>query len=243
MTITEQHDAPSHYLYNTAVVDEDISIFDMTPSSSRSIDNNGRGTVYLKTLNTSVGRTDVVVKKYQRGGVIRHFNKHLYWHQHYSRSRVWLEFKLLSKMIAMNLPVPVPVAGMVRMKFPQWFESIIITQEIVQSKTLANSLQSHQSTDPSISHSLWQSVGKTIKRFHTAGIHHADLNASNILVTDNHDIYLIDFDRGRLRADRTGWKKGNLDRLQRSMAKLKKRQPDFHYSKENWDVLMAAYQE
>ena len=238
--IAEHHDAQNHYLFNNELVLEDPSLFDQIPASVAS-NNNGRGTVYFRSLPTQAGNCNVVVKQYRRGGMVRHFNKNLYWHGHYSQSRAWLEFKLLVKMTAMSLPVPTPVAARVKRTFLHLYESTIVTQEIEQSKTLADCLKLH--SDQPVDHTLWQNTGETIKRFHTANIYHADLNASNILIGGNDQVYLIDFDKGQLLPDnRTNWKRDNLHRLQRSLLKYQRNNDQFQYSTEHWNSLLAGYE-
>ncbi len=239
--IAEHHDAPNHYLFNNELVSEDPTLFDQIPASVVSNSNNGRGTVYFRSLPTQAGNCNVVVKQYRRGGMVRHFNKNLYWHGHYSQSRAWLEFKLLVKMTVLGLPVPTPVAARAKRTFLHLYESTIITQEIEQSETLADCLKQH--SGQSVDHALWQKTGETIKRFHTANIYHADLNASNILISGNDQIYLIDFDKGQLLPDnRTNWKRGNLDRLQRSLLKYQRNNDNFQYSTEHWNSLLAGYE-
>lgn len=48
------------------------------------------------------------------------------------------------------------------------------------------------------------------------GVHHADLNAHNILLADDGAVYVLDFDRGRIRA-RGAWENNVLARLHRSL--------------------------
>ncbi|NIQ10950.1 3-deoxy-D-manno-octulosonic acid kinase, partial [candidate division KSB1 bacterium] len=49
-----------------------------------------------------------------------------------------------------------------------------------------------------LSSDVWLQVGACISRFHRRGVHHADLNAHNILVTGSAAVYLLDFDRGKI---------------------------------------------
>jgi 3-deoxy-D-manno-octulosonic acid kinase len=67
---------------------------------------------------------------------------------------------------------------------------------------------------------LWRRTGAAIRKFHDAGVIHADLNARNILVGDDKDIYLVDFDRARLNVGDTGAFRANLVRLRRSLEKV-----------------------
>ena len=65
----------------------------------------------------------------------------------------------------------------------------------------------------------WVEVGRTLRRFHDAGVFHADLNAHNLLVDADGKLHVIDFDRGARRRGRA-WKQANLARLRRSLLKL-----------------------
>jgi len=67
---------------------------------------------------------------------------------------------------------------------------------------------------------LWADVGKCIRRFHDAGLWHADLNARNILLNSERQAYLIDFDRARFTPGKKVDGQGNLNRLKRSLVKL-----------------------
>jgi 3-deoxy-D-manno-octulosonic acid kinase len=50
-------------------------------------------------------------------------------------------------------------------------------------------------------------------------VQHADLNAHNIMLGENGEVWLLDFDRGRLRTPGS-WRGRVLDRLARSLAKI-----------------------
>ena len=62
-------------------------------------------------------------------------------------------------------------------------------------------------------------VGQTIRRFHDVGLDHVDLNARNLLVGPQGEVFMIDLDRCRLRAPGR-WQAGNLARLERSLEKF-----------------------
>ncbi|MCI2282554.1 3-deoxy-D-manno-octulosonic acid kinase [Colwellia sp. MSW7] len=73
-----------------------------------------------------------------------------------------------------------------------------------------------------ISSTLWKKIGRTIKRFHDHNIYHHDLNAHNILIDADENVFLIDFDRGEIRtSNQSQWQKSNMARLQRSFLKEK----------------------
>ena len=62
----------------------------------------------------------------------------------------------------------------------------------------------------------WAAIGRCLRRFHDAGVQHADLNARNIMLGEQGEVWVLDFDRGRLRAP-GAWSGRVLDRLERSL--------------------------
>jgi 3-deoxy-D-manno-octulosonic acid kinase len=85
-------------------------------------------------------------------------------------------------------------------------------------------------------------VGALVARFHRAGIWHADLNAHNVLVT-NEELYLIDFDRGRQREPADSWQQANLLRLRRSLVKLgAAAQGESGFEEQLWKPLIYRYE-
>ena len=89
---------------------------------------------------------------------------------------------------------------------------------------------------------LWGSVGRCIRKFHNAGVWHADLNARNILLDSGFRVYLIDFDRARLQAGKPVNGEDNLNRLRRSLVKFwpAKQMTAMDLA---WTELKAAYDE
>ena len=65
---------------------------------------------------------------------------------------------------------------------------------------------------------FWQKLGSGIAPFHKAGVFHADLNAYNVQIDKDDDVWLVDFDRGRLRQPGR-WQQENLARLHESLQK------------------------
>jgi 3-deoxy-D-manno-octulosonic acid kinase len=79
-----------------------------------------------------------------------------------------------------------------------------------------------------------------VRRFHDAGVYHADLTAHNILADEAGQLFLLDFDRGRRRADGS-WKARTLERLHRSFRKITQQDPAIKVSATDWQRFMAAY--
>jgi len=170
----------------------------------------GRGNTWI--LAGSDG--EWVLRHYRRGGVVRHFNQDLYLWQGLMNTRPWREWRLLSYLYMRGLPVPQPVAAQV-VRYGPVYRGDLITRLIPDTHSLATRLHASD-----IENLPWDRIGACIRRFHAAGVYHADLNAHNILIDSHDQIYLVDFDRGERRAAGVLWQEANLGRLLRSLRKL-----------------------
>ena len=169
----------------------------------------GRGGVAL--VRTPIG--ECVLRHYRRGGLVQSLLGDQYLWAGAERSRPFAEFRLLGDIAGLGLPGPAVVAARYCRQGP-FYTADLITRRIADVQTLAQCLMAGQ-----LDAELAEAVGDVVARFHRAGIWHADLNAHNVLVAPT-GLYLIDFDRGRLRTPAAGWQQGNLQRLQRSLRKL-----------------------
>lgn len=169
----------------------------------------GRGGVAI--LATPAG--ECVLRHYRRGGLVAMLMRDRYLWRGADRTRPFAEFRLLGEIARLGLPGPVAVAARYRRHGP-FYSADLITRLIGDARTLAECLVARQ-----LDAALAGEVGALVARFHRAGIWHADLNAHNVLVTA-HQLYLIDFDRGRVREPRPAWQQANLQRLRRSLLKL-----------------------
>jgi 3-deoxy-D-manno-octulosonic acid kinase len=95
-------------------------------------------------------------------------------------------------------------------------------------------------TEKPANEEFWASLGACIRRFHDAGVNHADLNAYNVQVAADDSITLLDFDRGRI-MPAGAWQQKNLARLHRSLHKVSHLDPNVHYSEANWQQLLEGY--
>jgi 3-deoxy-D-manno-octulosonic acid kinase len=177
---------------------------------------------------------EYVLRHYHRGGVISKYLRDQYLWIGVNRTRAWREWYLLQRLRELNLPVPVPVAARI-LRCGIYYRADLITERITDAASLADEL-----TRGLLSDQLWRQLGGIIARFHNAGADHADLNAHNILLHDTR-IYLIDFDRGQIRARKTAWQQRNLGRLLRSLNKLKKQRQTFYFEQNNWRTLLYGY--
>jgi 3-deoxy-D-manno-octulosonic acid kinase len=156
----------------------------------------------------------MVLRHYLRGGWAANVSRDGYiWHGAH-RVRSFAEFRLTRSLHARGLPVPRPVAACYRRRGAS-YRAAILMERLEGVHSLAERAQVAAQDAP------WEETGRLIARFHRAGLDHADLNAHNILFDVTGQGWLIDFDRGRLRIPDTPRRERNLERLKRSLLKLR----------------------
>ena len=192
----------------------------------------GRGGVAV--IDTPAG--ECVLRHYHRGGLIAKLSADRYVWQGAARTRSFAEFRLLETMRAMGLPVPVPIASRY-CRHGLLYTADLITARIADARTLAECLAQGE-----LDAALATAVGALVARFHRAGVRHADLNAHNVLLAPD-GLYLIDFDRGRLRSPAARWQAANLQRLRRSLLKEDAGESNpATFDEELWQPLLRGYQ-
>jgi 3-deoxy-D-manno-octulosonic acid kinase len=170
----------------------------------------GRGSALL--LETPFG--PAVLRQYLRGGWPARLSRDRYWFTGFDRSRPLREFRMLAALTADGLPVPEPLAALCERRGP-WYRGWLMTRRIPDVSPLADRL-----AGGSADSALWHRTGRVIRRFHDAGIVHADLNARNILLGADDSVHLVDFDRARISTGNARAFAGNLMRLKRSLEKF-----------------------
>jgi 3-deoxy-D-manno-octulosonic acid kinase len=191
----------------------------------------GRGGVAI--IVTPVG--ECVLRHYHRGGLVAALMGDHYLWMGADRTRPFAEFRLLAEIVRLGLPGPVVVAARYQRRGP-FYIADLITRRIAGAQTLAECLAAGR-----LDSELSEEVGALVARFHRAGIWHADLNAHNVLVTSD-ELYLIDFDRGRLRTPAATWQQANLQRLRRSLLKLgAAASGEAAFEKNLWQPLLYRY--
>lgn len=188
---------------------------------------NGRGQVYF--LRTQSG--DQVLRHYRRGGLPRHISADQFIWTGLTRSRPWREMTLTTKLRALGFNVPVPLAARAQ-RSGFTYTADILTERIDGARSLAEIALS----DPA--GAIWGEIGRVIRCFHDVSAHHADLNIRNILIDGDERVWLIDWDRGHLRATARA-KARSLKRLKRSLA----REPALGSAIDHgWKRLLDAYE-
>lgn len=192
----------------------------------------GRGNVIFVAAPDGV----CALRHYHRGGMIAPILGDRYLWSGRERTRGFAEFRLLAQLRERELPVPAPVAARYR-RTGLHYTADLITRRIGDTHTLADAIARKQFTAK-----LATTVGALVARFHAARVDHADLNAHNILIGAK-SLWLVDFDRGRIRDHAGDWRLGNLRRLRRSLLKLNACDGDeTKLEHEIWTPLMRGYE-
>jgi 3-deoxy-D-manno-octulosonic acid kinase len=174
------------------------------------------------------------LRHYRRGGLVAAVLDDRYLQVGESRSRPFREFRVTQRLQRLGLPVA-PVVAALHESLGLWCRGDLITRRLIGVSTLAECLaRSPGSID-------WFGVGATIARFHRVGLHHADLNAHNLLVDGAGRWSLIDFDRASFR-DPGLWCDANLVRLRRSILKVLD-SLNARLDEELWTTVLQGYRE
>jgi 3-deoxy-D-manno-octulosonic acid kinase len=178
----------------------------------------------------------LVLRHYHRGGLPARFSPDKYFWTGLERTRAWREYNLLKFIQSCDLPAPRVYAARIK-KRGLFYTGDIITHRIKGTDSLGERLATER-----LSKSNFERIGATIGRFHNNMIDHVDLNADNLLLDENYRVYLIDFDRCRIRrAGNVDWRQDNLQRLRRSLDKKRKGADTFNFSDADWASLCAGY--
>lgn len=192
----------------------------------------GRGTVLF--IKSDAKR--YVLRHYYRGGFMGKFTKDRYRWRGEDETRSFHEWQLTYRLHRAGLPVPAPIAARY-IHNGRRYTGDIITERLPTVGSLTQCLEKG-----ALSVMTWISIGRCIRRFHDLGVCHADLNAHNILLSEEAKVYLIDFDRCQLRRDGF-WRDGNLVRLRRSLEKVTYSMPSDRFSESDWHGLLDGYRQ
>ena len=190
----------------------------------------GRGATYfIKT-----GGKRLVLRHYRRGGLMARLSGDRYfWRGGEESTRPFAERALTYRLHRAGLPVPAPSAARYQHS-GSTYAGDIITERLAAVGSLAECLRTG-----ALSIVTWVSIGRCIRRFHDLGVCHADLNAHNVLLSEE-AVYLIDFDRCQLR--KAGlWRDRNLVRLRRSLEKIAYGLPAERFTEPDWHGLLDGY--
>ncbi|MFZ2508005.1 MAG: 3-deoxy-D-manno-octulosonic acid kinase [Steroidobacteraceae bacterium] len=153
------------------------------------------------------------LRRYLRGGIVASLVRERFLYFGENRTRSFRELRLLAALLEKGLPVPAPVAAVYRRESCTYVAELI-TDRLVGAASLTEMLRAGRMNEW-----RWAEIGRCLRRFHDAGVQHADLTANNIMLGEPAGVWVLDFDRGRLR-EPGAWRERVLDRLSRSLAKV-----------------------
>jgi hypothetical protein len=177
----------------------------------------GRGSV--RRIQTETRET-LIVRAYRRGGFVRHFLSDIYWDR---PPRPLAELVATETARQRGVPTIEVLGGHVRWINSGLYRGLLVSREAEGFHNLWEWLQM-RSTGPTRTATL-TTVARAIATMHEAGIAHADLNLTNILIQSSNtspQVLLLDFDRAQVLCDPVPrpQRERTLRRLQRSFQKL-----------------------
>ena len=172
-----------------------------------------------------------VVRRFQRGGMIRHLNRDRY----FGGDRAGDELRATEAARAGGVRVPEVVAAGRIAAFPG-YRAMLATRLIPGVEDLASLF----ARAPGRRLAALREAGRQIGWMHAAGVAHPDLNLRNLLAGPDGEVWVIDFDRARVveGAFPLEQRARALVRLSRSATKLGSPLGD-----DDWTALRDGYAE
>ena len=175
-----------------------------------------------------------VLRHFMRGGLVSKFNRDKYFWTGEENVRSFAEWRLLAKMADFDLRVPRPAAARY-IRTGTFYTADIITVRIPDVRPLSEFVSEGSQTPE-----FWADLGAGIRGFHAAGVYHADMNAYNLQIDNDGELWMLDFDRGELRQPGP-WQQQTLNRLHRSLDKVAALDPQAHFRPAQWEALLEGY--
>jgi len=171
----------------------------------------GRGPAYRVRL---VDGTRVIVRIYRLGGLVARFVHETYVGL---SPRPFRELAVTVEARRRGVAAPEVIAARVEGRLV--YRGALVTVEVPAAATLLDAMR--LAPDGAARQQLAIATGRALATLHGAGVFHADLNVTNILVRGT-DVVLLDFDRARVVPPPLSAtaRRRNLRRLARSVAKL-----------------------
>ena len=162
----------------------------------------------------------VVVRRYRRGGMVRHFNHFLY----FGGNRAFDELRATERARAGGVRTATVVAAIERPARVAGYRAWLASVFIAGGRDLAAWLVDGW-TDPDQRAAVIREAGRQVSLMHEAGVAHPDVNLRNLFVApgeDGPEVYVLDFDRAAVTSDPVAAprRERDLRRLARSARKL-----------------------
>lgn len=174
-----------------------------------------------------------VLRHYRRGGLVGKVVSDRYVYTGEDEVRSFREWRLLKKMVDFGLRVPRPAAACYRRKGP-FYTADLITVRLPDVRPLSAVIAETRERE------FWRSLGAAIHGFHDHGVYHADMNAYNLQIDSKDRLWMLDFDKGRLRTAGP-WQQETLRRLHRSLVKIRTLDPRLNFVESDWEALLEGY--
>jgi 3-deoxy-D-manno-octulosonic acid kinase len=187
----------------------------------------GRGSAWMVDTPAGIG----VLKHYRRGGWAAKISPDRYIYHGAGASRSHCEFRLLTRLRTLGLPVPEPMAAFCLSHYGL-YRAALLTHRIPNAQSLVEAVSGRDAP--------WAAIGGTLAGFHKAFVRHADLNANNILIEADQSVNFIDWDKGRIENNAVEWPEAVLARLIRSLRK-ETSNANLEYLESGIDALSNAY--
>lgn len=186
----------------------------------------GRGLLPTLPIKESNGGI-MVAKQSLRGGLLRLVNRDLFWQGNRPFREMIANALILSKGIKTT---EILAAAKLKVWGPL-YRTFLFSKEISESKDLSVLFNGLRPKSPQErlkkKNQVLKAIARSIFAMHNQGIYHADLHLKNILirqndVSDEPEVYIIDFDKARLKERLSPKEKiDNLLRFNRSLEKYK----------------------
>jgi 3-deoxy-D-manno-octulosonic acid kinase len=191
----------------------------------------GRGTIAF--IDAGPGR-HWALRHYRRGGLVAKWLDDEYFWTGAAGTRGFREWRLLRRLREWQLPVPQPIAARYQRAGRLFYRADLLTVELPTRTTVALALR-----EAPLEVGQWAAIGGCVGELHARGVHHADLNAHNLLLGAGSRVFVLDFDRGRIRA-RGAWERDVLGRLRRSLLKVTAGLPADRFGEQQWRELLRG---
>ena len=175
-----------------------------------------------------------VLRHYVRGGLIGKLVRDKYLWTGADNTRPFREWRMLAKMSDNGLRVPRPAAARY-VRSGLFYRADLITVRVPGVRALSTWIHEQAGGER-----FWQELGGAIHGFHSHGVYHADMNAFNLQIDAAGNLWMLDFDRGKL-LPAGPWQQKTLSRLHRSLQKIKSQDPALHYDENCWMQLLEGY--
>ncbi|MEP6969841.1 MAG: lipid IV(A) 3-deoxy-D-manno-octulosonic acid transferase [Betaproteobacteria bacterium] len=181
-------------------------------------------------------RGEYLLRHYYRGGLMARISRDLFLARPPARSRAMAEFTLLAQLRARGLLVPQACAAR-HVRHGPFYRADILVALIPDARDVAQLLHGIRT----LAALEWQALGRAVRALHDEQVWHSDLNCHNLMLDGASKVWIVDFDKCGFRSG-DDWKTDNLKRLQRSLRKELRLDPDFGWRESDWPHFMEGYQ-